>query len=516
MTSHNITGLKRELTELTTLYEIAKALNSSLDLKQTLKSIFDILHKRMGMERGTITLLNEKASELNIRVAHGITPEAMKRGKYKIGEGITGKVVQAGKPIAVPNVGDEPLFLNRTKARGDIKKKNISFICVPINLENKTVGALSVDRLFSDSISFEEDLRLLTIISSMVAQAVKISKMIEKDKEALLDENRMLRNELQDRYRFENIVGESKKMQDIYHTINLVAPTKATVLLRGESGTGKELIARAIHYNSQRADKPLVKFSCAALPETLLESELFGYEKGAFTGAVASKQGRFEFANGGTIFLDEIGDINLTMQIKLLRVLQEREFERVGSLETLKVDVRLIAATNKDLEQMVRDGKFREDLYYRLNVLPIFLPPLRERKEDILLLVDHFVIKFSRENKKEIQGLTKRAWDAVHSYDWPGNIRELENCLERAIIVCQKNVIDTVDLPTPIQNQTLVKGNNSTLPSSVEALEKRMIRDALERTSGNRRKAAKLLGITERILGYKLKCYPEWNNRDQE
>ncbi len=513
MTHPNLTGLKRELLELTTLYEISKALNSSLNLEVTLKSILDVLHKRMGMERGTIALLDEKANELSIQVAHGMPPEAMKRGKYKIGEGITGKVVQAGQPIVVPNVGEEPLFLNKTKVRGDLTKKNISFICVPIKLENKTVGTLSVDRLFSDSVSFEEDLRLLTIISSMAAQAVKISKMVEREKEALLDENRMLRTELQEKYRFENIVGEGKKMHDIYHTVTVVAPTKATVLLRGESGTGKELIAKAIHYNSPRKDKPFIKFSCAALPETLLESELFGYEKGAFTGAVSSKQGRFEAADGGTMFLDEVGDMTLAMQVKFLRVLQEREFEKVGSLETIKVDVRVIAATNKDLEAAVRDGKFREDLYYRLNVLPIFLPPLRERREDIALLIYHFIKKFAQENQKDVRDLAKRAWEQVLNYRWPGNVRELENCMERAVIVCQKPLIDVSDLPGPIQNADVSAAasqsadNAGTLPVVVESIEKQMIREALEKTGGNRRKAAHLLGVTERILGYKLRNY---------
>jgi Nif-specific regulatory protein len=507
----NLSGLKREVQELSTLFEIAKALNSSLDLKVTLQSILEILKKKMDMHRATVTLLDEKSRELIIEAAYGMTPEAIKRGRYKIGEGITGKVVETGEPMFVQNVGDEPHFLNRTGSRGDIQKENISFICVPIKIDRKTVGTLSVDRLFTHNIALQEDERLLTIISSMISQAVRISQMVEREKEALLDENRMLRNELRERYRFENIVGESKKMQDIYHTINLVAPTKATVLLRGESGTGKELIARAIHYNSPRRDKPFIKFSCAALPETLIESELFGYEKGAFTGANASKQGRFELANGGTIFLDEIGDINLTMQIKLLRVLQEREFERVGGVETVKVDVRVIAATNKDLEQAVREGKFREDLYYRLNVLPIFLPPLRDRKEDIPLLAEHFIRLFSKENEKEIQGLTKRAWDCVHNFNWPGNIRELENCMERAVIVCQKNVIDAVDLPAPLQNSNLPQRDEgpATLPAAVESVERRMIREALQQTGGNRRKAAQILGVTERILGYKLKSYPE-------
>lgn len=517
MSYPHVAGQKREVLELSTLLEISKALSSSLNLEVTLNAILDILHNHMGVERGTIVLLDEKTHELRIQAAHGMPPEAMKLGKYKIGEGITGKVFQTGRSEVVPNVGDEPLFLNKTKARGDLKKKSISFICVPIKIENEIVGTLSVDRLFRDPMPFEEDLRLLSIISSMAAQAVKISKMVEREKEALLDENRMLRTELQEKHRFENIVGESKKMHDVYHTVTVVAPTKATVLLRGESGTGKELIAKAIHYNSPRKDKAFIKFSCAALPETLLESELFGYEKGAFTGAAATKRGRFESADGGTIFLDEVGDMTLAMQVKFLRVLQEREFERVGSVETIKVDVRVIAATNKDLETAVREGKFREDLYYRLNVLPIFLPPLRDRREDIAPLIYHFIKKFSQENQKEIRDLSKQAWDQVMNYSWPGNVRELENCMERAVIVCQAVLIDIPDLPGPIQNaDTVVPASKSmdkaeTLPAAVESVERQLIKEALQKTGGNRRKAAQLLGVTERILGYKLKSYPEIN-----
>jgi len=505
-----IKGLKRELQELTTLYEISNALTSSLDLESILKEIFGILHRQMGMERGTITLLDEKTLELSIRVAYGIPPQSRKRGRYKIGEGITGKVVEAGEPIVIPNVGSEPLFLDRTKSRGDIKKKNISFICVPIKIENKTIGALSVDRLFAETVSFEEDLRLLTIISSMVAQAVKIQNMIVRERESLIDENRMLRQELGKKYRFDNIIGDSKKLQEVYHSVSLVAPTKATVLLRGESGTGKELIAKAIHYNSPRAAKPFVKFSCGALPETLLESELFGYEKGAFTGAVHSKPGRFEQADGGTLFLDEIGDISLSMQVKLLRVLQERSFERVGGVETLKVDIRLISATNKDLEKAVRDGTFREDLYYRLNVVPIFLPPLRERAEDISVLVDHFVRQFSQENGKEIKGLTKRAWELIRQYRWPGNVRELENSIERAVIVSQSEKIDVNDLPDHVRNSSPIPKEESfsSLPEAIASMEKKLVYEALDKSKGNRRKAAKFLGITERILNYKLKQNP--------
>src|SRR3989338_6896672 len=325
----SLNGLKHEVLELSVLYEIARTMSENVDLETAMKKIMDVLNEKMGMERGTLSLLDSRSGELIIEVAHGLNPQEIERGRYRIGEGITGKVVEAGEPIVVPNVGNEPLFLNRTGAR-DIKRSNISFICVPIKLDQKTIGALSVDRLFQENISFEEDVRLLTIISSMVAQAVRIHQLHEKDKEKLTNENILLKQELKKKFHPKGIIGESKRMADVYASIELVSQPRATVMLRGESGTGKERVAHAIHYASDRADKPFIKVSCAALPETLLESELFGYEKGAFTGANAVKMGRFEMADGGTLFLDEIGDISPSTQIKLLRVLQEREFERLG------------------------------------------------------------------------------------------------------------------------------------------------------------------------------------------
>ncbi len=504
---------KPQAKELAALTEISKAISSSLDLATVMQNILDILHQHLGMERGTITLLDPNTNELFIEVACGLDLAEIKRGRYKIGEGITGKVVAAGEPIVVPNVGKEPLFLNRTKARDDVTKSTIAFLCVPIKLEDKTIGALSVDRLFQEEISFDEDVRLLTIISSMIAQAVRIHGLVEKEKETLTTENLMLKRELKKKFHPINIIGESKRMTDVYSSIDLVSTTKATVMLRGESGTGKELVARAIHYHSDRADKPFIKISCAALPETLLESELFGYEKGAFTGANAMKRGRFELAHTGTLFLDEIGDIPLSTQVKLLRVLQEKEFERLGGVETTRVDIRLIAATNKNLEREVQEGHFREDLYYRLNVIPIFLPSLRERKEDLPLLVQHFLGKANAENGKQIKRVSDEAWEYIMNYSWPGNVRELENALERAVIMCKSDVIDREHFPfdlqaniRPLDELTNGQiGESHHLPTAIESLEKKMLSNALEKTGGNKRKAARLLGVTERILGYKVK-----------
>ncbi|MBW2021143.1 MAG: sigma 54-interacting transcriptional regulator [Deltaproteobacteria bacterium] len=294
-------ALARKVQELTVLYEISQLLVSIPDPKEALSSVLNILHSKMGMKRGTITLLDPETQELGIEAAHGLTDQERQRGHYQIGEGITGKVVETGEPVIVPHVGKEPLFLNRTRSRGDIQKDNISFICVPIRIGSFTYGTLSADRLFSEEISFEEDLRLLTIIASNVAQAIRISRMMAEEKNVLRDENVTLREQLKERYSFYSIVGRSNKMREVFEMIDRVSSSEATVLIRGESGTGKELVANAIHYNSLRAEGPFIKVNCAALPETLIESELFGHEKGAFTGALGKRIGKFERAHGGTL-----------------------------------------------------------------------------------------------------------------------------------------------------------------------------------------------------------------------
>ncbi|HBH02934.1 MAG TPA: two-component system response regulator [Candidatus Rokubacteria bacterium] len=328
-----------------------------------------------------------------------------------------------------------------------------------------------------------------------------------RDHQRLLGENRELRAALQERHRVEGILGESGRMQEVLSLVRRVAASDATVLIRGESGTGKELIAKAIHYASRRAEGPLVRVNCAALPETLLESELFGHEKGAFTGAQATRRGRFELAHGGSLFLDEIGDLPPHLQVKLLRVLQEREIERVGSSRPIPVDVRLLAATHRDLEALVKAGSFREDLYYRINVVTLAVPPLRERREDIPLLLDHFLSKFARANGKTIRGLTREARDTLLRYDYPGNVRELENLMERAVVLTRDEVIGRADLPLSVRDAEPESGEATGLPAAVEGLERRMIRDALARADGVQTRAAELLGISERVLRYKLRKY---------
>ncbi len=499
---------QREVEEIACLYEITKALSSSLDMHQSLSQVLSILAERMGMNRGTITIINPYTSELQIEVAHGLSAEARKRGRYRIGEGITGRVVATGEPIVVPKISEEPLFLNRTRSRGNLRRQEISFICVPIKAGQKVIGTLSVDRIFSQDVSLEDDLRLLTIISGLVAQTVSNIQAIQEERERLLSENRRLKRELEEKYHVDNLIGRSSRMQEVFEMIHRVAKSNATVLLRGESGTGKSLAAKAIHYNSNRAEKPFVTVTCAALPESLLESELFGHEKGAFTGANRTKRGLFEQAQGGTIFLDEIGEISPTVQTKLLHVIQEKEFYRVGGSKPIRCDVRIIAATNKNLEEAMARGDFREDLYYRLNVFPIYLPPLRERKTDILLLAEHFLERYCQEHQKTIKRISTQAIDLLMQYHWPGNIRELQNVIERAVIVCDEEVIRSYHLPPTLQTRgSSNTGSVRSLSAAVENLERELIIEALKETRGNQSQAAKLLDTSLRILNYKIHKY---------
>jgi len=333
----------------------------------------------------------------------------------------------------------------------------------------------------------------------------KIQRIVEQHR--LYAENRALREELRSRHRIEGIIGESGQMVEVISLVRRVAASEATVLIRGESGTGKELIAKAIHYASPRAARPLVRVNCAALPENLLESELFGHEKGSFTGAIANRKGRFELADTGTLFLDEIGDLPLHLQAKLLRVLQEREFERVGSSQPIKVNVRILSATHRDLESLMRAGQFREDLYYRLNVVTLLVPPLRERRQDLPALMDHFLKLFATKNGKTLRGFSREARDALLRYDYPGNVRELENVIERAVVLSRGDLIGRGDLPLTVEAPEASGEPPAQLTAAVEGLERRMIKEALKRAGGVQTRAADLLGVTERALRYKLKKY---------
>lgn len=494
-----------KIEELSLLFEISQILDQSMDIRQIIEPVLKAIADRFGMVRGTITILNRSSGEIFIEAAYGLSASQREKGRYRLGEGITGKVIQSGQPMIIPKISMDPLFLNRTGARKNLRKQDISFICVPIKIGNEVIGAFSVDRLFEEDVSFTEDVRLLSIIASMVAQAIKLRQNVHEERLQLIEENSRLQEQLKDRFRPANIIGNSKSMGTVYDLIAQVSRSDATVIIRGESGTGKELVAHAIHYNSTRAAKPFIKVNCAALPESVIESELFGHERGAFTGAISTRKGRFELANGGTIFLDEIGDLSPTTQVKLLRVLQEKEFERVGGNDTIRTNVRVVAATNRNLEELMARDLFREDLYYRLNVFPIHIPPLRERKSDIMLLSDFFIEKYSRQNHVSIRRISTPAIDLLMAYHWPGNVRELENCIERAILLSVDEVIHSHHLPPSLQSAESTDTRlHSTLPEALENLERELLMDALKSTKGNMAKAAKLLGITERIMGLRI------------
>lgn len=493
--------------EIDLLFRIGQTLNQSTDVREVVDPVLRVLARSWGMLRGTLTILNRHSREIFIEVAYGLSSEELRRGRYQLGEGVTGKVVASGEPIIVPRITDEPKFLNRTRARERMDHQNISFICVPVKFGSEVIGALSIDKEFQKGRAFDEDVRILSIIASMIARSVQIHQSIHEE-QLLQEENERLQNELKDKFRPANMVAHSKSMQEVFDMIERVTRTDTTVFIAGESGVGKELVAAAIHYNSPRADKPFIKLNCAALPENLIESELFGHEKGAFTGAFAAQKGRFELAHEGTIFLDEIGDLSPSTQVKLLRVLQEKEIERLGAGRSVKVDVRVIAATNKNLETMVEQGSFRQDLYYRLNVFPLRIPPLRERKTDIMPLADHFVEKYSRKMGFRIKRITTAAIDMIMAYHWPGNVRELENAMERAVLLSTDDVIHSYHLPPSLQTaESSGTGIQGTLNLILNNVERDIIIDALKSSRGNAARAAQMLGITERILGLRIKKY---------
>ncbi|MCP4640972.1 MAG: nif-specific transcriptional activator NifA [bacterium] len=506
--------VRRELNELSLLFEISQILERSVDLRDEVDAILQVLADNTGMERGTLTLLNRQTGEIFIEAAHHLSAQQRERGRYRPGEGVTGRVIQSGLAMVIPRISEDGQFLDRTGARAKLLKDEVSFVCVPIKMGQETIGALSVDRLFEGEVSLDEDMRLLSVISSMIAQAVRIRQEVEEERQLLLDENARLQRELEERFRPANMIGTSGSMDDVFNLISQVAASDSTVIIRGESGVGKELVANSIHYNSPRAPKPLVKVNCAALPETVIESELFGHEKGAFTGAITQRTGRFELADGGTIFLDEIGDLPPTMQVRLLRVLQEREFERLGSSETIRVDVRVIAATNRDLESLMEEGTFRQDLYYRLNVFPIHIPPLRERRADVLELANHFVERYAKKIRKNVRRISTPAIDMLMSYHWPGNVRELENCIERAVLLTNDGAVHGHHLPPTLQTAqasgTMMEGS---LQGALDNLEREMLIEALKSARGNKAKAAKSLGISERVMGLRVDKH-EVNARD--
>ncbi len=494
--------------ELTLLAEISTRLMNSKSSREELFPILQYLCEYLEADSATFTIYDKETELATIEVAYGLNKVQQERGTYKKGEGIIGRVIEMAQPVVIPKISKSNLFLNRTKRQLTIEGEELTFICVPILIDGKVEGTLSVTHVYNPNIEFEEDKRLLSIVGGLIIQAVKSSKKHREEIETLKKENTELQSKLSGDKVPGNMVGNSGKMLDVFKLIEMVAPTQSTVLIRGESGCGKELVAEAIHTASNVANKPLIKVNCSALPDSLIESELFGHEKGAFTGADQQRKGRFEMAEGGTIFLDEIGELPLTTQVKLLRVLQEREFERVGGTQTIKSNVRIVCATNRNLEKAIEENEFREDFYYRINVFPIFIPSLKERRNDIPILVDHFIAKFNKKNKTKIKRITTSALDMLMVYNWPGNIRELENVIERACILNTDGVVHSHHLPPTLQTaESSGTQSSGGLTFFVEKLERQLIREAMVTTKGNITKAAQHLKITERMLGTRLQKY---------
>ena len=487
------------------LFQLSKVLDNSESLSQAIDILLEIMERNLGVVRGMVNLYSRKTGKIFIHKSIGLTSEEERRGIYSLGEGVTGEVVETGQAVIIPEIGNEPKFLNRTQSMSTNDHQRLSFICVPIVRGKKVLGTISAEIDAATQHFLNRVLEVLTIIATMTAHAAELFLLENEERSFWLSENQRLQDALKKKYRSDNIIGDSKPMREIHAMIERIAQTKTTVLILGESGVGKELVANAIHYASPQSRGPFIKFNCAALPENLIESELFGHEKGAFTGASNQRIGRFEEADGGTIFLDEIGELSLAMQTKLLRVLQERTFERVGGNRPMKVDIRVITATNKDLMTMSAEGKFREDLFYRLNVFPIMIPPLRERGSDIITLADHFVARFAKENRKEIKRITTPALDLLMSYHWPGNVRELENVIERAAILADDCVIHAFNLPPSLQtaaaSDTVVKVG---LQAKLDTVAHEIIIDALETNQGNISNAARELGMTRHALRLRM------------
>jgi Nif-specific regulatory protein len=488
---------------LTTLLEIGHTLSSQLELGPALERVLRKLGSDAGVLRGAVLMLDAPSGELRVEVSAGFGPEEQ-RARYKPGKGIVGRSLVSGRPLVADAVGREPLFRHRsTEASREEEIAGGTFLCVPLAPDRKPVGVLAIELAREGARDPEDTRRFFALVATMITQALRV----HREDEAQRDEDRPPRIEPRGEG-FSGIVGVSAPMCQVCEQVARIAPADGAVLIRGEPGTGKELIAWTIHSNSPRSKKPFVKVSVGARPAMPIESELFGHEKGAFLGAVASRRGGLEQVGGGTLFLDEVGELNADAQAKLLRLLREGEFERMGGARTLIADVRIVAASNKDLEAAVAAGELRPDLHRRLSACSISVPALRDRDSDVLMLADHFLARYSRLHAKRIRRFSAAAIDMLMSYRWPGNVRELENTIERAVLACQANAIQGYHLPPALQvAEAPWTGARASLSDSVERYEKELILDALNRARGNRMHAARLLDTTERVISYKIHKY---------
>ena len=492
--------------QMETLYQVSVILSRSLDVKHAPQEVLRVLEESAGLTRGMISVLDADSGDLVVNAVQGIEPHAFEPIRYQAGEGVLGLILEEGKTVALPSVASNPHFLNRL----GIYERRLPFIAAPIHIGGTLQGVLAVQPNKLDDGLLQVRARFVEMVANLLGQSVNLSLNVAEEKKSIAEERDTLRRTVRAQHGFDNIVGHSTQMRRIFEQIRMVSKWNTTVLIRGETGTGKELIANAIHYNSPRARGPYVRLNCASLPENLLESELFGHEKGAFTGAVASRKGRFEMADGGTIFLDEIGEISPAFQAKLLRVLQEGELERVGGGRTLKVDVRVIAATHRNLEDAVDLGKFREDLYFRLNVMPINLPALRERLEDVPEIARHLMGRISHMQGRPLT-LSEAAVTRLMQYPWPGNVREMENCLERAAVMSESGNIDAdlirIDRQRDMAPVAMVAATASAARIDLDdpnVDERTRVIAALEQAGWVQAKAARLLNMTPRQIAYRI------------
>ena len=511
------------------LKDILIEVSNSIEKVFVLKDVFDVVMKRLasnfGIIRGMLVLLDRvDQKKLSVFTAYNLTEAETSRGIYKVGEGIVGKVMEIGQPISIPDINKDETFLNRMQIKRD-KTNAVSFIAVPIRISGITLGVLAIEKYFESSEILKDEEDMLFLIAGIIANKVKIYQRMSEEKSVLLEENLNLKKELYEKYGIDNIIGKNKKMLDIFELIKMVEDTNTSILILGESGTGKELVAKALHFNSKRCYGPFVSINCAAIPENLIESELFGYKKGAFTGAGSDKKGKFLLADGGILFLDEIGEMPLYLQAKLLRAIQEKEIEPVGSELRIKIDIRILSATNKDPKDLIKSGKLREDLYYRLNVVEIKIPPLKERKDDIPLLIQHFIEKYSKINSRKIKRISPEAMKVLQAYHWPGNVRELENVIERAVLLSKGSNIEIHELPSFIVQGDLFekdelfiekwidnfvkneKDFGKTYDNFMKIIEKEFLLKAFLQNGRNKIKTAQFLGINRNTLRSKMNLY---------
>lgn len=516
--------------ELLVLREAARLIGRSADPEPAIYGTLRLLSQLLGLNRGRVALADPERGRLSIRYAYGLTDEERARGVYALGEGVTGKVLQTGQVALIQDIDDDVLYLERAIKRDVLPDETVAYIAVPILQDETPVGVLAAHRIRNRNRLFERDIALLQVIATFISQILRINKLIAEHTAQLRTENEYLKTALESRGSSFGILGESAALQQAIRQALRVADTATTAMLQGESGTGKEKFARMLHLASGRRDGPFISINCAAIPESLIESELFGYEKGAFTGAAQTKKGKIELASGGTLFLDEIGDLNLELQAKLLRVLEQQMIQRVGSIRDIPVDVRIVAATHKNLQSAVNNGAFRLDLFYRLNVFPIRLPALRERGGDISILARHFLNQANQEyHRNEKFGIG--VLEHLERYEWPGNIRQLENVIKRVVLLSPQGVITRELVEEVLQDESYVNSvndfqaptqklpaavpnNQFANPASANGVlrpyawvnedEREMITDALKCCGGNKTRAAISLGLTPRQLRYRM------------